>query len=126
MLQSQWRSSRSRWPDLRGYRGVWGEEVVGRTDARAEKKNVSTAARAAGVYTQAGRQAETVRSARDQRSRSTDGGSLGARTDLRGRPAAGTVRLSGRPQRVGRREACPQAAQHWPWANCRRGFKRLL
>src|SRR5258705_10594865 len=77
-------------------------------------------------WTQAGRQAETVRSARDQRSRSTDGGSLGARTDLRGRPAAGTVRLSGRRQRVGRREACPQAAQHWPWTNCRRGFKRLL
>src|SRR6266404_9128450 len=28
MLQSQWRSSRSRWPDLRGHRRVWGEEVV--------------------------------------------------------------------------------------------------
>ena len=37
MLQSQWRSSRSRWPDLRGHRRVRGEEVVGRTDARAEK-----------------------------------------------------------------------------------------
>src|SRR6266853_4115002 len=114
MLQSQWRSSRSRWPDLRGYRGVWGEEVVGRTDARAEKKNVSTATRTAGVDTQAGRKAEAVRSARDQRSRSTDGGSFGARTDIRGRPAAGAICLSARPQRVGRREACPQAAQHRP------------
>ena len=38
----------------------------------------------------------------------------------------GTVRLSGRPQRVGCREACPQAAQHRPWTNCRRRFKRLL
>ena len=46
--------------------------------------------------------------------------------NIRGRSAAGTVRLSGRPQCVGCREACPQAAQHWPCTNCRRRFKRLL
>jgi hypothetical protein len=47
------------------------------------------------VWIPAGRETKTVRSARDQRSRSTDGGSSGVRTDLGGRPAAGTVRLSG-------------------------------
>src|SRR6516225_2578304 len=38
---------------------------------------------------QAGRKAKTVRSASDQRPRGTGGSSFGARTDLRGRPAAG-------------------------------------
>ena len=45
---------------------------------------------------------------------------------IRSRPAPGTVCLSGRPQRVGCREARPQAAQYRPWTNCRRRFKRLL
>jgi len=35
--------------------------MVGRTDARAEKSNLSTAACAAGLHTQAGWEAETVR-----------------------------------------------------------------
>src|SRR5260370_20778396 len=97
MLQSQWRSSRSRWPDLRGHRRVWGEEVVGRTDARAEKKNVSTATRTAGVDTQAGRKAETVRRAPDQRSRSTDGGRGGAPTELPCRSSAAAICPSAHP-----------------------------
>jgi len=40
--------------------------MAGRTDATAEESNLSTAARAAGLYTQAGREAEAVRCARDQ------------------------------------------------------------
>jgi hypothetical protein len=60
---------------------------------------------------------------RDQRSCGADGGSSGARTHIRGRSAAGAICLSARPQRVGRREACPQAAQYRPVTNCRRRFK---
>ena len=56
----------------------------------------STATRTAGVDTHAGRKAKAVRSARDQRSRSTDGGSDGARTDFRDRSAAGAICLSAR------------------------------
>src|ERR1700674_3270338 len=37
MLQSEPRSSRSRRPNVCGHRRVRSEEVVGRTDARAEK-----------------------------------------------------------------------------------------
>src|SRR5437870_4615927 len=57
MLQSQRRSGGSRRPNLRGHRGVWSRAVVGRTGARAEKPNVSTTSRAAGVHTQNRREA---------------------------------------------------------------------
>ena len=42
------------------------------------ERNISTATRAAGVDTEAGREAEAVKDARDERSPSTDGGSVGA------------------------------------------------
>ena len=42
--------------------------MVGRTGARAEKPNLSTATRAAGLYTQAGWEAETVRNTNNPRS----------------------------------------------------------
>ena len=51
MLQSQWRSSRSGRPDVRGHRGVRQGAMVGRTGARAEEANVSTTSGAAGVHT---------------------------------------------------------------------------
>ena len=54
--------------------------VVGRTGARAEKSNLSTAACAAGVYTQAGREAEAVRSTGNPGPGGANGGSFGART----------------------------------------------
>src|SRR5438445_492416 len=60
-LQSEWWSSGSGQPDFRENRTVWRGTVVGRTGARAEKSNLSTAACAAGVHTQAGWEAETVR-----------------------------------------------------------------
>ena len=53
----------------------------------------------------------------DPGSGSANGGSAGARTYLRGRPAAGAVRLSARPQRTGRSKTRPQADQHGPWRN---------
>ena len=43
---------------------------------------------------------------------------IGSRTNLRGRSAAGTVRLSARPQRVGRRQTRRQADLRWPSRNC--------
>jgi len=43
-----------------------------------------------------------------------NGSSIGARTDIRGRPAARAICLSPGPQRFGCREACPQTAQHRP------------
>src|SRR5216683_698592 len=46
-----------------------------------------------------------VRSARYPGSDGGNGGSFGSRTHLRGRSSAGTVRLSARPQRVGRSES---------------------
>ena len=42
--------------DIRGHRGVWSGAMVGRTDARAEKSNLSTTSCAAGLYTEAGRE----------------------------------------------------------------------
>ena len=60
MLPSQRRSSRSGWPDVRGHRGVRRGAVVGRTGGRTEESNVSTAAGAAGVHTEAGREAAAV------------------------------------------------------------------
>jgi hypothetical protein len=55
MLPSQRRSSRRGWSEVRGHRGVRSRAMGGRTGARAEKSNLSTTARAAGVHTQAGR-----------------------------------------------------------------------
>ena len=92
--QGQWRSGRSGRPDVRGHRGVRGGAVAGRTGGRTEESNVSTAAGAAGVDPQAGWQAAAVRNSDDPGSGGADGGGAGSRTDLRGRPAAGTVRLS--------------------------------
>ena len=63
-------------------------------------------------------EAAAVRSARYPGSDGGNGGSFGSRTDFRGRSAAGTVRLSARPQRVGRGESSPQADLCWPSRNC--------
>jgi len=38
--------------------------MVGRSDARAEKPNVSTTSRAEGIHTEAGRETASVRSSR--------------------------------------------------------------
>src|SRR5216684_4646798 len=112
--------------NLRGHRGVWKRAMVGRTGARAEKSNLSTTARAAGVHTQTGRETAAVRGTRYPRSGSGNGGSFGSRTHIRVRSAAGTVRLSARPQRTGRSTARPQADQYWPWRNRRRRSQQLL
>ena len=50
--------------------------MAGRTGARAEKPNLSTTARAAGVHTQSGRETAAVRGTRYPRSGSGNGGSL--------------------------------------------------
>src|SRR5713226_3530626 len=64
MLQSQRWSGRSGWSEVRGHRDVRSRTMVGRTGARAEKSNLSTVTRTARFYTQAGREAAAVRSAR--------------------------------------------------------------
>src|SRR5664279_2791302 len=107
MLQGQWRSGGSRRSELCGHRGVWSGAVVGRTDGRTEESNVSTTSGAAGVYPQAGRKTAAVRGAHYPRSDRGNGGGSRARTNFRGGSAAGTVRLSTRPQRTGRRKASP-------------------
>src|ERR1700734_1835839 len=50
VLEGQWRRSRSRQPDVRGHRSVWRGAMVGRTDARTEKSNLSTSPCSPGVY----------------------------------------------------------------------------
>src|SRR5436190_6698 len=91
--------------------------MAGRTDARAEKSNLSNSARAAGTHTEAGREAAALRSACHPGPDGGNGGSFGSRTNLRGRSAAGTVRLSARPQRVGRGQTCRRADLRWPSRN---------
>jgi hypothetical protein len=54
--------------------------MVGRTGARAEKSNLSTTARAAGLHTQAGWEAATVRNTRYPGPDGGNGGSAGTRT----------------------------------------------
>src|ERR1700674_5097259 len=88
-LQGQRRSSGSGLPELRGHRTVWRGTMVGRTGARAEKPNLSTATRAASLYTRAGPEAETARNTNNPRSGCANGDSAGTRTYLRGRSAAG-------------------------------------
>src|SRR5260370_2627795 len=116
-LPSQRRGSGSGQPDIREHRGVRQGALVGRTDARAERSNLSTAACAAGLYTQAGWEAETVRHTDNPGSGCANLGHAGTRTNLRGGPAAGAICLSGRPQRVGRSTTRPQADQHGTWAD---------
>src|SRR5712692_106560 len=79
--------------EVRGHRVAGGRAMVGRTGARAEKSNVSTTARAAGLHTEAGREAAAVRNTRHPGPDGRNGSSFGSRTYLRGRSAAGTVRL---------------------------------
>ena len=69
------------------------------------KRDVSSPTGPAGVHSQAGRQAAAVGDSYDQGPRGADGGGAGLGADLRGRPAAGAVRLS-------RRDAVP-------WTPCR-------
>src|SRR5262249_22468333 len=102
---------------FRGHQTVRCRTMVGRTGARAEESNLSTATRAAGVYTQAGWEAETVRNTDNPRSGCANGSGVGSRTDIRGRSAARTVCLSGRPQRTGRSATRPQADQHRTWTD---------
>jgi hypothetical protein len=107
MLQSQWRNGRSRRPNVRGHRGIRQRAMVGRTGARTEEPNLSTTSCPTGVHTEARWETAAVRSARYPRPGSGNGSSFGARTHIRGRPAAGTVRLSERLQRTGRSKTCP-------------------
>ena len=106
-------ASRGGWTVVRGHRGIWCGAIVGRTDVRAEEPNLSTTSCAAGLDTEAGPEdAAAVRSTRYPGSRPDDGDGFCARPHLRGRPRAGRVRLSARPQRAGRGKARPQADQH--------------
>ena len=62
----------------------------------------------------------------DQGPRGADGGGAGLGADLRGRPGAGAIRLPARPQRPGRRQAGPGAAQVGAYGGGRRGLVGLL
>src|SRR6266699_3486228 len=80
MLQSQRWSSRSGRSEVRRHRVAGGRAMVGRTGARAEKSNVSTTARAAGLHTEAGREAAAVRNTRHPGPDGGNGSSFGSRT----------------------------------------------
>jgi len=99
------------------HRSVRQGTVVGRTGARAEKSNLSTTSCAAGLHTQAGWEAETVRHTDNPGSGCANLGHAGTRTNHRGRPAEGTICLSGGPQRTGCSTTRPQADQHGTWAD---------
>ena len=101
-------------------------EVAGRTGGRTQREEVSSASRAAGVHSQAGRQATTVGDSDDQRSRRADGGGAGLGADLRGRSATGAIRVSRRPQRPGRGAAGAQSAEHGTCGGGGRGPERVL
>ena len=96
LLESQRRSSGSGRTDVRGHRGVWRERWLDELAQELKKPNVSTASGAAGVYTQAGREAAAAGNSHDPRPSRADGGGAGLGADLRGRSAAGAIRLSAR------------------------------
>ena len=75
-LPGQRRSAGRRRPDVRGHRGVRRDEVVGRTGGRTQDEDVSAQAGAAGVHSEAGRQAAAAGDSDDQGSRRADGGLL--------------------------------------------------
>src|ERR1035441_7567498 len=82
-LPSQRRGCGSGQPDIREHRSVRQGTMVGRTDARAEKSNLSTAACAAGLHTQAGWDAETARNTDNPGSGCANLGHARTRTYLR-------------------------------------------
>ena len=90
------------------------------------KRDVSTATGAARVHPETGWQATAAGDPDDPGSRGADGGGAGPGADLRGRPAAGAIRLPAGPQCPGRRQAGPRAAEHGAYGGGRRRLVRLL
>src|SRR6516225_9780449 len=80
--QSEWRSSGRGRTDFRRHRTLRRRTMAGRSGARAEKSKLSTATRAAGLHTQAGWEAETVRYTHNPRSGCANGSRVGSRTDI--------------------------------------------
>ena len=83
------------------------ERWLGELAEELRNEDVSSAGGSAGVDSQARRQAAAVGDSDGQRPRGADGGGAGLGADLRGRPAAGAVRLPAGAQRPGRRTAGP-------------------
>ena len=92
-------------------RSMGRDRVAGRTGGRTPKRNVSTPTGPAGVHPQRGWQAKAAGHSLHQRSCGADGCDAGLGADLRGRPGAGTTRLSPGTQRPGRRSPSRAAAQ---------------
>ena len=125
-LPEERRRRRHRRAEVRRHRGVRCAEVAGRTGARAQRQELSSAGRAAGLHSEAGRQAATVGDTDDQRSRGADGGGAGLGADLRGRSAAGAIRVSSQPQRTGSGGQSAQSAEHGTYGGGGRRLERLL
>ena len=125
-MQSQsWRGGRGR-GNVLGHQGVWHGTMAGRTGEGTSGQDVSTAGGPSGMDTQAQRQTKTAGHPDDPGPRGADGCSAGARSDLRGRPAAGAVCLPARAQRVGRGTTSPPAGEPRAYGGGGRRLERVL
>ena len=113
-------------PDVRGHRGVRRGAVAGRTGGRTEEEDVSAASRPAGVDSEAGRQAAAVGHSDDPRPRGADGGGAGLGADLRGRPAAGAIRLPAGRSALDAVAQVHSAGPHGAYGGGRCGPERVL
>src|SRR5258708_5847211 len=125
-LPCQRRGRRGGWPDVHGHRDVRRADLAGRTGTRTEREDVSTPGSAAGVDTQGGRLAASVRNPPYLHPRGADGCGAGPRTDFRGRSAAGAVRLPGWTQRPGGGAGSPGLARSRLYGGGRRGLERVF
>ena len=83
-----WTARRSR-TSKRTALNEWLDELA----EELRNEDVSAAAGAAGLHSEAGREAATAGNSHDQGPRGADGRAAGPGADLRGRPAAGAIRL---------------------------------
>jgi len=80
----------------------------------------------ASLHSQAGRQTETVGDTPDQRSRGADGGRAGLGADLRGRSAAGAIRVIEPTAVHWKGGQSAQSAAHGTYGGSGRRLERLL
>ena len=78
-------------PELCGHRDVWTRPLAGRTDGRAQERDVSSPAGPTRAHSERGWQAQAARNSLHQRSCRADGCCAGLGADFRDRSGAGTT-----------------------------------